>query len=220
LIAKEFLSDILIPLKPSDSGNTALGIMDELRVSHLPIVTDVDYIGLLSDVDIYNVNDPREAVGNLKLSVPRIYVNEPQHFYDVLRLFAEHHLTLLPVLNEKNQYSGVVMLSSLVNRLSEIYAIDNPGGIIVLEVNDKDYLLTEIARIIESNDAKVLSMYITSFPDSTKLEITLKINKLDIGPVLQTFSRFNYTIKASFAENTYFETLQERYDSLMNYLNI
>jgi hypothetical protein len=98
--------------------------------------------------------------------------------------------------------------------------LNNPGGIIILELNDKDYLLTEIAQIVESNDAKVLGMYLTTFPDSTRIEITLKINKIDVGPVLQTFIRYNYTIKASFSEDTYTESLQERYNSLMNYLNI
>ena len=92
--------------------------------------------------------------------------------------------------------------------------------IIVLEINDKDYLLTEIAQIVESNDAKVLSMYITSHPDSTKFEVTLKINKMDVGSILQTFNRYDYIISASFTEDTYTDNLQDRFDSLMNYLNI
>ena len=64
-------------------------------------------------------------------------------------------------------------------------------------------------------------MYLNSVPDSTKLEITLKLNRIDIGPVLQTFNRYNYIISASFSDqDVYNEGLQDRYDSLMNYLNI
>ena len=72
----------------------------------------------------------------------------------------------------------------------------------------------------ESNDAKVLGMFVSTFPDSTRMEVSLKINKIDVRPILQTFTRYNYTIKASFTEDTYSESLQDRYNELMNYLNI
>lgn len=220
MIAKELITDNIIPLKTSDTGTAALGMMEENRISHLPIVNEKDFLGLISDTDIFNLNNFDESIGNHMLSITRAYVTENQHIYDILHSFSENKLTLLPVLNDKNHYLGVITLANLVQQLSKITAIDNPGGIIVLEINDKDYVLTEIARIVESNDAKVLSMYITSHPDSTKLEVTLKVNKMDIGPILQTFLRYNYTIKASYAEDTYYESLQERFDSLMNYLNI
>jgi hypothetical protein len=128
---------------------------------------------------------------------------------------------MLPVLNDKNQYLGAIALPTLVEHLGNMAALRNPGGIIVLEVNEKDYTLAEIAHIVESNDAKVLSLYLTSFPDSTKLEITIKINRIDIGPILQTFFRFNYMVKASRSkEHAYSEGLQDRFDALMNYLSI
>ncbi len=100
-------------------------------------------------------------------------------------------------------------------------AVAQQGGTIVLEINDKDYSLSQLAQIVEANDAKVLSAYITSFPDSTKLEVTLKINKVEIGPILQTFDRYGLPVKASYSnQDAYSETLRERFDSLMNYLNI
>ena len=104
--------------------------------------------------------------------------------------------------------------------LSTITAVDNPGGIIVLELNVNDFSLSEIAQIIESNDARLLSLYMNSQADSTRSELTLKINRMDIQPILQTFLRYDYTIKASFFESDYTDDLRERYNQLMNYLNI
>jgi acetoin utilization protein AcuB len=218
--ARELKSDILIPLRPEDTGITALGLMDELRVAHLPVVGDGEYLGLVSDFAVYNMHDPDAGISTLRPSLKHVYVSENQHIYDVIRLVAENKISLLPVLSDKGQFLGVITLQELIAQLAIITSAGNPGSIIVLEINDKDYLLTEIAQIVEANDAKVLSLYVSTFHDSTRMEITLKLNRMDIGPVLQTFSRFNYTIKASFSENTYFESLQERYDSLMNYLNI
>ncbi len=220
MLAKQLISESVMSLKTSDTGADALIFMDEYRVSHLPIVNNQDFLGLISDSDVYNRNSFDEPVGDHQLSLSQAYVLENQHIYDVIRTFSSLKLTILPVLDEKKKYLGCITLGKLVQALAETYSIDNPGGIIELEINDKDYVLTEIARIVESNDAKVLSLYITSYPDSTKMDVTLKVNRIEIAPILQTFSRFNYIIKASFSENTYFESLKERFDSLMNYLNI
>jgi acetoin utilization protein AcuB len=221
MLAKTMISENITPLKTSDSGTVALAMMDEFRVSHLPIVNEVDLLGLISDTDIYNMHNIDDPVGSVVLSITGAYVREGEHVYEVFKAFSEHRLTLLPVVNEKNSYLGVITLLTLADRIARITAVDNPGGIIVLEVNEKDYSLSEISKIVESNDAKVLSLYLHSIPDSTKLEITLKLNRIDIGPVLQTFNRYNYIISASFSDqDVYSEGLQDRFDSLMNYLKI
>jgi acetoin utilization protein AcuB len=218
--ARQFLTHSIIPLKTSDTGAYALSLMKEYRVSHLPIVNDLEYLGLISDRDICILNNFEEAVGNHSLTLSRPHVLDNQHVYDVIKMFSTLKLTVLPVLDDDNHYLGIINLTSMIHLFSEIFAIDNPGGIIVLEINEKDYLLTEIAQIVESNDAKILNLYITSLPDSGKMEVTLKVNKIDIGPILQTFSRYNYTVNASYFEDTYSEGLQERFDSFMNYLNV
>ena len=220
MTARELISETIIPLKSSDTGAYALGIMDELRVSHLPIVGDEGFTGLISDTDILTYNNYSEPIDKHPLSLLNAYINEDQHIFDVIRIVDAMKLTLLPVLDEKKQYLGSVTLPALSHHLAALMNLNNPGGIIILELNDKDYLLTEIAQIVESNDAKVLGMYVATFPDSTRMEVALKINKIDVGPILQTFTRYNYTIKASFSEDTYTESLQDRYNELMNYLNI
>lgn len=220
MIAKQLISESIIPLKTSDTGSTALSMMDDYRVSHLPIVNNVDFLGLISDVDIYNLNNFDEPLGNIGLSLPKPYVIEYDHFYEVVKLTSYLKLTLVPVLDNNSKYLGSITLNNLVKNFSKIVAINNPGGIIVLDINNNDYSLTEIAQIVESNGAKVLSLYVTSHPDSTKIEVTLKINKIDILPVLQTFNRYNYIVKASYSEKENLNDIRERYESLMNYLNI
>ncbi|MCX6283756.1 MAG: CBS domain-containing protein, partial [Bacteroidetes bacterium] len=211
MIARDLINDSVIALRPSDIGSDALGLMDELRVSHLPVVSELEFIGLISDSDIYNRGEFEEAVWNGKITLIKPYIYENQHFYDAMLIISDQKLSLLPVLNVKNQYMGVITLTGLVQKLTGITSLINPGGIIVLEINQKDYLLTEIAGIVESNDAKILSLYITSHPDSTKLELTIKVNRVDIGAILQTFYRYNYTVKASWSkEDSFSDGLQDR----------
>ncbi|MCX6241682.1 MAG: CBS domain-containing protein [Bacteroidetes bacterium] len=221
MIARDLINDAVIALSPTDIGSDALGLMDELRVSHLPVVSELEFIGLISDSDIYNRGEFDQPVCDSKITLSRPYVYENQHVYDVMLIISGQKLTVLPVLNLKNHYLGVITLGELVQRFSAMASLDNPGGIIMLEVNKKDYLLTEIAGIVESNDAKILSLYTTSHPDSTKLEITIRVNSVDIGAILQTFYRYNYIVIASWSkEDSFGDSMQDRFDALMNYLNI
>ncbi len=221
MLPREYINDTIVPLKTSDTGKTALSIMDEFRVSHLPIVNHEKLLGLVSDADIYGQNMPDEPLGNHRLSLPRPYVYLHSHFFDAVRIAATDKLSLVPVLDEKENYQGCITLSRMVTVMGDMASVQQPGGIIVLEVNSHDYALSEIARIVEYNDAKVLSAYVTTFPDSTRLEVTIKVNRMDVSPILQTFARYNYQINASFSEQSHHdELLSSRYDSLMNYLNI
>ena len=96
-----------------------------------------------------------------------------------------------------------------------------PGAVIVLEMNAHDYSLAQIARIVEDNDAKILSSHVTSLANSFKIEVTLKINQTDMSSIIRSFMRFDYTIKASFqGKNRYEDVLRENYDQFMLYLNV
>ena len=220
MLAKNLLSHFTLALKTSDIASTALSNMEEYKVSHLPIVNNVEFLGLISEDDILSSNTPDEPVGSHKLSLMRPFINEYQHIFDVIRIFSELKLSLLPVLDKHNNYLGCITLLDLVHNLSRIISLDNPGGIIILELNQNDYTLTEIAQIIESNDAKVLSLYITSYPNSTKIDVTIKVNKIDLTKIVNTFNRYNYVIKATFSEYQYIDDIKDRYDLLMNYLNM
>jgi acetoin utilization protein AcuB len=83
----------------------------------------------------------------------------------------------------------VITTSELIRHLAGISSMDQPGGIIVLELINRDYSLTQIAQIVESNNVKILSMYITSPSESTKLEVTLKVNTGDLVSIIKTFER-------------------------------
>jgi acetoin utilization protein AcuB len=220
MIAKDLISDAVLPLKSSDTGLMAMHWFDEFRVSHLPVVSDSQLLGLISEEDIYAAGSFEEPIWNFQLQLQNLSILQSRHIYEVLKLFADYKLTTLPVVDEKGAYLGVITLADLVEKMATTAAVSNPGGILVLELNANDFSMVEISRIVEDNDAKILSFYITSPADSTRLELTLKLNRIDIQPVIQSFLRYNYTIKASFFESDYFDNLRDRYDLLMTYLNV
>ncbi|MBN2214741.1 MAG: CBS domain-containing protein [Bacteroidales bacterium] len=221
MLAKDLISDVIPSLKTSDSGQKALYWMDIFRISHLPIVNNEDFLGLISDKDIYDLNMSEEPIGNHTLSLFSPYVTDSQHVYEVMELASRMMLTVVPVLDKDNRYLGLITLTDLLHYSADMAAIKQPGGILVLEINSNDYSLTQIAQIVESNDAKILSMYITSHSLTTKMELTLKINRQDLTSIIQTFNRYNYIIRASFMHDDDMDSLYEnRYDLFMKYLNI
>ncbi len=220
MIAKDLISGDVLPLKTSDTGLMAMHWFDEFRVSHLPVVSDSQLIGLISEDDVFAAAEFEEPIWSYQLQLQNTSILHTRHIYEAMKLFADFKLTALPVIDEKGVYLGVITLSDLVAKMAATAAVSNPGGILVLELNANDFSMVEISRIIEENDTKILSMYVTSPADSTRLELTMKLNRIDIQPVIQSFLRYDYTIKASFFESDYFDNLRDRYDLLMTYLNV
>ena len=219
MIASNLLSQTIVPLRTSDTGNEALSIMSDFYVKHLPIVNNKQLLGLLSEDDILD-NDIEEPVGSYQLSMSRPYAKNNDHVYEVLRLVSEYKLTAIPVVDEEDNYLGLISQEDLLRFFASIGSFTEPGSIIVLELSKRDYSLAQLARIVESENAVILSSFITSSADSTKIDVTLKVNRPDIQHIIATFGRFDLKVKASFQESFYFESLKERFDSLMNYLNI
>ncbi len=221
MLAKDLISEIVPALKTSDSGQTALNLMEIFRISHLPIVNNLDFLGLISDTDIYDMNQPEEPIGNHSLTLLKPYVTTEQHIFEVIGLASRLKLSIVPVLDLNNHYKGVISTTDLMHYMASLSSLDQSGGIIGLELTERDYSLSQIAQIVESNNIKVLSMYITSRSDSTRMEITLKVNTNDLSSLLRTFERYNYEVKSWITPDDSMDRFySERFDLLMKYLNI
>jgi len=221
MLARNLISDVLPALKTSDTGTQAINLMELFRVKHLPIVNHKQFLGLITDLDILDLNDPGAPVGNHELSLIKPYVSGSQHIYEVIEVLSRLKLTLVPVLSEESNFLGVITQDDLTREFANLSAMQHPGGIIVLEMNDNDYALSEISNIVESNNAKVLSLYVSNIPETRKLQVTLKLNTTDTNSVIETFHRYNYKVVASYmlSEETD-EFYQDRFDEFLNYLNV
>lgn len=220
MIAKELISDEVPPLKSTDTGTRALKWMEEFRVNHLPVIKGKEFLGIISDTDLLDLDSAKQSIGNLKVSLSQAHVFEHQHVFEVLKIISALHLTVIPVLDEHKQFKGVITARRLMQIIADMPFVNEPGAILMLEMNDHDYSMAQIAQIIEGNDAKILSAYITARYSEGKIEVTLKVNKEDLSGILQTFHRYNYTVKASFHQSEHDEDMKRRFDAFMNYLNV
>lgn len=220
MIARELIADDIPLLKTSDTGKVALLWMNEFHVKHLPIVNNERLLGLISEEDVLNVEHVEEPIGNYRLSYFRPFVQDDEHILNVLKVLGELKLTIVPVVDRNENYLGVISLDNLLQYFSSLAALTEPGAIISLSMSVRDYSLTEIARIAESTDARILSVFTSPHVDSTKLEVTLKFNRTEVSDLVAAYERFGYIAVAYRHESEHEEFFKDRYEALMNYLNM
>lgn len=220
MIARKLVTEDIPPLKTSDTVQTVLDRMGEFRVNHLPIVNNQQFLGLITTIDIVDIADHSLPIGGLSLSLHNPFIFEWQHVYDVIRLFYEQKFSLAPVVDKSNNYLGIITVSTIMKYMATMTSVNEPGAIIVLEISNRDNSMSHIAQIIESENVQILNSYVESFPDSTKLEITLKLNRVEISTTVAALIRHNYIIKGIFNDAKSDENAMDRYDQLMNYLDL
>lgn len=220
MTAATLISAILQPLTLEDTGLFATDQMSEFYVRHLPLIDGDQLLGLVSEEDILDF-DLEKTIGSFGLQFNRPYVSANNHIYEILRLMADSRLTVIPVLDRENKYIGMISQEDILVELGNMGSFTVPGSIIVLEMNRKDYSLAQISSIIEQENAAVISTFITSDLKSSQAEVTLKINKKDISRIIASFERHDYSVKEAFHESDYLnDTMKERLESLMMYLNV
>lgn len=219
MLARELISKVVPPLRPNDEVARALAWMDEFKVSHLPVVNDREYLGLISEDNILD-GGKEDLVIQSKDVLNRAFVVESQHIYYVIRKLAATDLSVIAVLDAEEQYIGCITLSDLVTKFEELAVINQPGGIIVLNLNKNDYSLAQIAHVVESNGAKILSSYIFERSETGKTELTLKVNRNEVASIVQSLERYDFEVIAYFQESAHLEDLKGRYDELMRFINI
>ena len=220
MIASQLILDLLPPLKPSESFGKALQRMREFKVGHLPVVDKNNFLGIVSEEDILDSSLSEVNFLSNTIQLDSVFIYEYQHIFEVMRKMSEFQLTVMPILNRNEEYVGCTTLSHLMTIASNTTSIKEPGGVIVLRVNSTDYSLAEISQIVESNNARILSSYITSSDDTSEIDVTIKLNKKELGAILQTFQRYDYKVIETYQKEDDFDDLKNRFDNLMNLLDL
>ncbi|MDR3217544.1 MAG: CBS domain-containing protein [Dysgonamonadaceae bacterium] len=219
MFTKEILIKDIPVLKPEDSGLRALSLMEDLKLKHLPIVREGHYICLLSEKDVFAMANQESSLGNSCLYAP--YIRDESSVLDALNMMSKDFLSLLPVLTETGEYVGAVTLPSLIQGLSELCNVGSEGALIAVETNRRDYILSQIIHLMESNNAGILSFFTYSVAETDKQILLFKIDLEDASPVLRSLERFNYKVIYHLQKQMLTDdVMKKRLDELMFYLEM
>lgn len=218
MLAEELLATIDCTLTPETPVEEALQHFMENELGHLPVIGG-QYLGLLSSAVAVGCVQNNKTVGELREDFLSVSIGAEAHLFDVIRAFKDNEVTVLPVLNEALEYQGCIHAANLLHQIANSYGYAVEGGIIQLNVAVKDYSMSQVASIVESNRGKILQV-MTDAGEEQNLLVTLKISTNDIRHIIASFRRFEYQVKAYHEVTFHEEVLNERFDLLMKYLNL
>lgn len=220
MLAKNLISQTVPPLRKSDTGEKALKWLHEFSVPQLPVVHEGKLVNLISIDDIIDAGDEKLPLSTYKNSFEHPFVIEHTHILEVVRLCTKLNIGAIPVLDEDENYMGIITAQDLLRGLNIFSSLQQEGSIVELEMQLRNYSLHEISRIVESNELQILSCFTNIRTDTALAEVTLKLNSANLAALIAAFERHNIQVRAVHEEIEYTEDLKERYDSLMRYLNV
>ncbi|MCC5935727.1 MAG: cbs domain containing protein [Lunatimonas sp.] len=219
--AYEFINNLIPPLKLTDRVGKALAWMEEIRTDVLPVVHEGHFMGLVTDEMIYEINNPDLTIQEMDLISTGGFVQMDRHIYEVLRVSSEHHANMVAVLDKDQVYQGVVTVEDAITAFTDSISIQSQGGVLILSMFMTDYSLYDIARIVESENAKILSSFISSDPlDDSKIKVTLKLDQTELRHIKATMERFGYKVIDHYQEEIGLSSEQDRLGNLLRFLDI
>ena len=219
--ATDLMSTSFPVLHPEDEVQKAIDIFLDTSVGHIPVINKDGILeGVFQTSLIMHQALKDEKLSDYKEDWIQAFVYPDQHGLMVFEVLARLELSAVPVIDEQRAYVGLITTQEILLRMSDLYSFKETGGIILLTVGTHDYNMTEIARIVESNNAKVLMLYMGMDGEAGSFKITLKVNTLDLSHIIPTFERFNYTVDFYFPNALQRDELQEQYDLVMKLFDL
>ena len=220
MLTKELQSQSLPQLHLHDKVYLALQLMNENHVTHLPIVDGDKYVGTISEDDLLQAENDNSELNTLQQSFSNTSVKEEEHFLRAVQVAAENGLSVVPIVSVDNDLVGTVAYNDLLRHASEFMSLNEPGGLIVLEMESNQYSFKEISKVVEGNDAQITQLNTSNDPETGIMQVTIRINKAEVSDIVASFQRYDYNVKYFFGEELYANELRSNYDNLMNYLKI
>jgi len=220
MLTTELINNNIPRLQLEDSVSKALQLISDYRVSHLPVVTDNKYLGLISEDDLLDVDTPKGTIEFLQQNFLPASVKENEHFLNAVKYSNEFETTIVPVTNEEKELVGVITVTDLLKALGDFSGANEIGGIIVMEMERTQFAISEISRIVESNDSTILHLNTTIQADTGLLTVSLHLNKKEIAAIVSAFERYDYDVIYYFGDEKFENEIHSNYRHLMSYLDI
>lgn len=213
-----YLINDVTPLQVGSKVKEAREVFTHLIYSHLPVEENGEFIGCISENDVYCF-EGEKLLEDYSYAIEPFFVLEEANWLDVLKAFATHNCNIIPVLNSAHEYLGYYDLADIINIFNETPFLNESGGIIVIQKELSHYSFSEISQIVESNGTRIFGMFISEI-EGDMVEITIKTGPNNINSIVQTFRRYNYDVISHHEEDKFLEDLKDRSNYLDKYLNI
>ena len=214
----DYINNDFKAIKSSDSIESVMDFFEESRFSHFPVVEDGVYIGCVSSEEV-ETYDTSKKISDYSYSLKGFFVRTNLFWIDVLEVFSRNNTTVIPVLDEENNYVGYYEITEVIRNFYDTPFVKDFGGVIIVEKSILDFTMSQVVQIVESNGGKILGLYVSNTtPD--KVQVTIKIVLGGMNEILQSFRRYEYDIISEHKEDVFLNDLKDRSAYLDKYLCI
>ena len=220
MLAQELINNILPQLQLTDTVSKALQLMSDFKMTHLPVVSEDKYLGMIGEDDLLDEENKKIAIEFFKNDFIPASVNSNKHFLNAVTVSNQYQTNVIPVVNETNEFIGTIAGQQLLAALGNFSGANETGAVIVLEMERSSFSISEISRIVESDGAVILHLNITIKPDTALMQVTIHLNKREISFIIAAFERYEYTVSYYSGEQLFKNEIDNNYRHLMNYLDI
>lgn len=220
MLTNELINNSLPYLSLTDTISNALVLTSDFKLKNIPVVNKNIFLGLISENDLLDAPDENLLIQTLQSSFRFLHVKNTDHFLTAVSLASQADIQIIPVINPANEYLGSISTSDLLKELSTFNGSNDLGSIIVFEIDRVHFSISEISRLVESNDSTILHLNTQANPVTNQLTVTIHINNQDSSSVVATFERYNYNIIYFNGSEDLENKIQDNYHHLMNYLAI
>ncbi len=196
--AADFIHPLIPSILISDPVGSALKKMESLELTTLPVVEEGMFLGFVEDEILLEQEHLDVQIAQVELECATCWVYADQHFYDLIRVATEHQAKWVAIQDREQHYLGVVPTQDALTAYADNFSINSQGSVLVISLQMNDFQLSEIARLVESENCKILSCLLNTDPmDSQSVEVTLKLDKPDSRHVKATLLRFGSAAPSS-----------------------
>ena len=153
----QLLESSMITVDLHDTVSHAMEMMDEAKLEHIPVLDGLQYLGMVAFDELEDA-EPQAEVISLQQRFIKPLVRTGDHFLQALRVRSKFYIEQVPVVNEKNEWEGIIGAAKMLDQISLLTGVSTSGSMIVVEMPRHDYAPGEINRLVESNDAMIMQL--------------------------------------------------------------
>ena len=219
MIVENYISNHIIPLKIDDSFDFSLKFMEEGKISYFPVLDGNIYCGLISDLSLYELENLEEKISDKKDLLKDIFIYNTQTIFEASNVILDNNLDILPVVDVNKRYLGVLTIATILKVYTMYTAANEQGDVLQLTINYNDLYISEISKIIEGEDAKIINLFVIPVKETTQLRVIIKLNKMGLCRVVKSLERYGYNVEY-FTKIPIEDEMNKNYELLMKYLSI
>jgi CBS domain-containing protein len=220
MLTAQLINQNIPQLKLQDTIAKAKLLINDFKLTHLPVVAEKKYLGLISEEDLLDMDDDKATIEMIQEHFMLIYIQDDVHFLNAIGYCNQYETNVVPVIDKAAEFMGVITTDFLLKAIGDFSGANEIGGLIILEMERVHFSISEISRIVESNNCTILHLNTTTDPVTGIMTVTLHTDKKEIAALLATFERYDYKVLHQFGTKIFDDSSDINYRNLMNYLDL